>query len=278
MKRFMNKWLLTIPVLLLNVLLSEAQGEHPFSKEVDQLCNKEYHPDPSKKLLLFAGSSSIRKWKDVQNYFPGYNVINYGFGGSKYSDLLFFYDKLFRKYKPDILFIYEGDNDIAAGTAPAEIAEEAETLIKKLRKDLPETRIVIISAKPSLARWHLKDQYLELNEKLKNLCGKYPDVAYANVWDIMLDREGQPRKDIFIGDGLHMNKKGYELWKKILSGYLMPKTRDSKSNDEKNISAKCPGEELYREEADPGLSPWLVNPYYPIGVLTPSLIFKKVKV
>ncbi len=217
MKRSLIFRLLILSVVFLYFPVLQAQEQHRFAGEVDQLVKKAYHLDPDKKLLLFAGSSSIRKWTDVQQYFPGFNVINYGFGGSTYSDLLFFYDKLFTRYRPDILFIYEGDNDIAAGTSPEKIAEEADTLIRRLRRDLPETRSVIISAKPSLARWKLKDQYLALNERLEKLCEKYPEVVFADVWDIMLNAQGEPRKDIFIGDGLHMNEKGYRLWQEVLS-------------------------------------------------------------
>ena len=217
-------WILLVLLFFSCMLPAEAQHNNPFTGEVDQLTKENYHPDPGKKLLLFAGSSSIRKWTDVQDYFPGYNVINYGFGGSCYSDLLFFYDKLFTRYKPDVLFIYEGDNDIAAGTSPQVIVKEADTLIRKLRKDLPETKIVIISAKPSLARWHLKKQYLELNKKLKKLCAKYPDVSFADVWKIMLNDQGQPRPDIFLNDGLHMNRKGYDLWKKVLAKEVLQTT------------------------------------------------------
>jgi hypothetical protein len=52
--------------------------------------------------------------KMLQSYFPEYNVINNGFGGSHFSDLLYFYHEMIVKPAPEILFIYEGDNDIAS--------------------------------------------------------------------------------------------------------------------------------------------------------------------
>ena len=87
--------------------------------------------------MVFAGSSSIRMWKDVQSYFPEYNVINNGFGGSQFSDLLYFYDEVILKQKPEILFIYEGDNDINDKKKPGKILKEAKQLTVKIRKDLP---------------------------------------------------------------------------------------------------------------------------------------------
>jgi len=36
----------------------------------------------------------------------------------------------------------------------------------------------------------------------------------------MLDENGDVFEDIFIDDGLHMNKKGYDLWAKVISEFL----------------------------------------------------------
>ena len=103
-----------LALIIFSTLFANAQDPNRYKNEIDQLYNKEYHFTPDKKLVVFAGSSSIRMWKDVHDYYPGFNVINNGFGGSQFSDLLYFYNQLILKQKPDILFIYEGDNDIAA--------------------------------------------------------------------------------------------------------------------------------------------------------------------
>jgi len=36
----------------------------------------------------------------------------------------------------------------------------------------------------------------------------------------MLGADGKPMPDIFIGDKLHMNAKGYAIWQKIIEPYL----------------------------------------------------------
>jgi len=111
--------------LFFGILVSNAQDPTRFKEQIEKLNTKEYNFNPDKKLVVFAGSSSIRMWKDVQDYFPEYNVINNGFGGSHFSDLLFYYDELILKHKPEILFIYEGDNDIAGNKKPSKIKREA---------------------------------------------------------------------------------------------------------------------------------------------------------
>ncbi len=212
--------MLVLGILFLGVFSVKAQDPNRFKEQVDQLFNKEYNFSPNKKLVVFTGSSNIRMWKDVQDYFLDYNIINNGFGGSHFSDLIYFYDELITKQTPKILFIYEGDNDIAADKKPTKILKEAKGLVKRIQKDLPQTKVVLISPKPSIARKNLKKDYIKLNNKLKKYCKKQGNVEFADVWSIMLDENGNVFEDIFIEDGLHMNKKGYDLWAKVISEFL----------------------------------------------------------
>ena len=207
-------------ILVFLVLFAAAQDPARFKTDVEELAKTEYKFTNDKKLVVFAGSSSIRMWKDVQSYFPEYNVINNGFGGSHFSDLLFYYDDLILSRKPEILFIYEGDNDIADAKTPAEVMKQAKGLVAKIRNDLPETRILFISPKPSLAREKLKEKYLTFNNKLERYCNRKKQVEFVNVWTPMCDRSGTILPGLFLEDGLHMNKKGYDIWGTAINNYL----------------------------------------------------------
>ncbi len=210
---------IVLALLFFIVTRVDAQDPNRYKNDVEKLYTKEYNFNPDKKLVVFAGSSSVRMWKDVQDYFPAYNVINNGFGGSHYSDLIYFYEQLILKQKPDILFIYEGDNDIANHKKPSKVSKEAKSLIEKIQVDMPETRIVIVSPKPCIKRWELREDYTKLNKRLYKL-SKKNDIGFADVWTAMLDDEGVVFQDIFIEDGVHMNKKGYDIWAKVIGAYL----------------------------------------------------------
>ena len=136
------------------------------------------------------------------------------------SDLLYFYNELILKRSPERIFIYEGDNDIADNKRPSKIFNTTKELIGKIKIDLPETEVILISPKPSIARWHLFPRYKRLNRKLSRYCSKNSSLEFANVWDVMLDENGMVFQDIFEEDGLHMNKKGYDLWAGLLREYL----------------------------------------------------------
>jgi lysophospholipase L1-like esterase len=219
MKLFKSN-LIAIIFILLGTLFSNAQDPNRFKDQVNELVNKEYNFGADKKLVVFTGSSSIRMWNDVADYFPDYNVINNGFGGSHFSDLLYFYDQLILKPAPKILFIYEGDNDLASNKKPRKILKEAKELAGKIQQDLPETRIIFISPKPSISRIKLKNSYIKFNKKLKKYCEKNGKPEFADVWYPMLDNKGNVFKDVFLEDGLHMNKKGYDIWGKVIGEFL----------------------------------------------------------
>jgi lysophospholipase L1-like esterase len=197
-----------------------AQDPLRFDKEVNALVAGDTAVD-KKKLILFTGSSSIRMWNDLKVDFPKHNALNRGFGGSEMADLLYFAQPLIVNYKPVKIFIYEGDNDINSGKSAEEILKSAEDLLAIIRRDLPKkVRVVFISPKPSLVRSHLKDKYEDYNQKLKEWCDKQKRVQYADVWTPMLDSTGKVIPDLFIEDGLHMNRKGYDIWKQVIEKYL----------------------------------------------------------
>lgn len=197
------------------------QGQNPqrFQQEVDSLIilNKSFNKH---NVILFTGSSSIRLWHDLQSSFPNSNILNMGFGGSKMADLLYYTDRLIIPYRPKQIFIYEGDNDINSGRSDNQIIASADSILLKIRKHLPEAEVVFISAKPSLSRWGLKEKYEAYNKKLKSWTEQKRKVRYMDVWTPMLDAKGEVLKDIFVEDGLHLNKKGYAIWTNVLRKYI----------------------------------------------------------
>jgi len=209
-----------VVLLLLCVSTVNAQDIPKFQAEVDNLIKGDSALN-KKKIILFTGSSSIRVWNSLKTDFPKHNVLNRGFGGSEMADLVHFADKLIMPYHPKQIFIYEGDNDIGAGNSPDEILAQADKLLSLIREKLPKkTEVLFISPKPSILRWHLKDNYVDYNKKLEAWTKQYKNVRFVDVWTPMLDAESNVMKDLFVGDGLHMNKKGYEIWARVIGGYI----------------------------------------------------------
>ncbi|WP_077402507.1 GDSL-type esterase/lipase family protein [Cellulophaga omnivescoria] len=197
-----------------------SQNKHRFYNEVQKLqekySSKRNSTQPS---IVFTGSSSIKYWKTIQKDFPNKNIINTGFGGSTAEDLLFFTDDLILAYNPKQVFIYEGDNDIAGNRNCNLILTQLKQIITKIKSANTTTQIVLISVKPSIARWHLKKDYKKLNRKYKKIAKKDPNISYVDVWKPMLNGN-KVKTDIFTKDNLHMNAKGYQIWQSVITNYI----------------------------------------------------------
>lgn len=212
--------------IILIVFIVPAFGQDPlrFQKEVDSIVALNQSVKTS-NLIIFTGSSSIRMWHNLKTSFPDYNIVNLGFGGSEMADLLYYVDKLIISFAPTQVFIYEGDNDISFGRTSEQILSTADSILSRVRRKLPETEVVFISPKPSIARWKLREQYEIFNKQLEAWAKRKKRVKYADVWSAMLDNQGNVRQDIFIEDGLHLNEKGYSIWTNVLAKYLSSNRR-----------------------------------------------------
>lgn len=207
-------------LFLLICFIGNAQDPRRFEDEVNAIKIK-YDTvwDSSKATIVFTGSSSIRMWGDLALRFPEHQIVNSGFGGSQSSDLLVYSHELILRFNPIKVFIYEGDNDIAEKKRIKRIVGHLQQLIDTIQKHDKNTHIVLITAKPSLARWGLRKKYMRLNHQMEKLAEQNASVDFANVWDVML-ADRKPIPDIFIADGLHMNTKGYDLWYSVLKNHL----------------------------------------------------------
>lgn len=214
----MKKLLFALSLLLV-AQFTFAQ-EIPFQKEVDNRAIEIDEEGWVKGSAVFTGSSSVRMWKNLQEQFPDAAIINSAFGGSTADQLLMHLDKTVLRFEPAKVFIYEGDNDINAGQEISDILENLDELVTKIHSKYPNAIVNLIAAKPSPSRWDKKVSYLALNDLIRQYATTHDKVHIVNVWDIMLDDTGKPKADIFIEDNLHMNEKGYELWKEVFTPFM----------------------------------------------------------
>ncbi len=194
--------------------------EKPFQREVDALTKRIADSGWEQRGYVFTGSSSIRFWMSLQKDFPEENIINTGFGGSKASDLMAHLPEVVLNYVPSKVFIYEGDNDLWADVKVADIMTKLDEIVTWIKMENQDTEVYLIGAKPSPARWEKRSSYKILNQFMREYCIAHPGVQYINVWDDMLGENGKPIPEIFIADSLHMNQKGYKIWKEIFTPYV----------------------------------------------------------
>lgn len=171
--------------------------------------------------ILATGSSSIGVWhRYIREDLAPFTITPRGFGGSNMNDLLHYFDRVVLPYQPSAIIVYEGDNDIAFGMFPRTVIDVYMQFVRRVRAELPQTRLYILSIKPSESRWELWPRMQEVNAALRDLAADDPLIHFVDVATPLLGSDGRPRSELFASDKLHLNRAGYEVWAPIVLNAL----------------------------------------------------------
>ena len=210
------------PVWVLPVLAAQPSanvGMWAASFEAFDAADRARAPRPGG--VLFVGSSSIRLWSDLETDFSALPVVyKRGFGGSRMLDCTQHVERLVFPYKPSVVMVYAGDNDLAEGRSPADVLNSFTAFVERVRAELPRTRIAYISIKPSPSRIERLPQIEQANALIKTYIATLANADYIDIFTPMLNASGQPRGELFSSDRLHMNATGYALWRRVISEHL----------------------------------------------------------
>jgi lysophospholipase L1-like esterase len=222
----MKNYLLAF-VLALGICGAEpanAQARPPFWNDVQTIRNYDRMYEPPANPILFVGSSSIRKWNDLERTFAGYVVMNRGIGGAVVNDITYYLDDIVLPYHPRQIVIYVGENDLPQETTTADtVLARTKILIRGIRARLPDVPIVYISMKPSPSRDQWREKCKTANALIHSWIAGEKKIAYVDVFSLMLDEAGKSRPELFVQDMLHMNEKGYAIWRAAVEPQLLRK-------------------------------------------------------
>ncbi len=171
--------------------------------------------------MLFTGSSSIRFWKSLERDMAPYPIINRGFGGSMMHQVVHYMDQIVVPYKPAAIFLYAGENDIAGllitrKHSAREVCEGFQQFCQRVFERLPDTPIYYIAIKPAKSRRKYWPQMQLANSMIKELCVGDPRLRFIDIGPAMLNDAGEVRGELFTRDGIHLNEKGYAVWRKVI--------------------------------------------------------------
>jgi lysophospholipase L1-like esterase len=202
-----------ILLLLCVSYLSINAQEKPFWSEINAFVKQDSINKPKDGIILFVGSSSFRLWADLKKDFNNETIVNRAFGGSKLIDIIRYKDQNLLNYHPSKIVLYCGENDVASSDKVdgKEVFKRFKTVYNLIRKQYPNVPFVYVSIKPSISRWSMKDRMIDANQRISSFLNHKKKTTFINIWGAMLEN-GEPKKDIFREDKLHMNKKGYAIW------------------------------------------------------------------
>lgn len=211
-------------VLLLALLVVPPLAAAPenWAKEIDALTAADRTSPPPAGGVVFVGSSSIRLWKTLAEDFPGIATVNRGFGGSELADCVHYIDRIVLPYRPRLVVLFAGTNDLWNGKSPEAVAADFRAFRTKLHAALPETRLIFLSINLAPSRVRIHDLMAEANALIEADCATDPRCTFVDIVTPMLDASGGTRPELFVEDQLHLNRAGYAIWTRVLAPYLKP--------------------------------------------------------
>jgi len=193
-----------------------------FEQEIDAFANWDAKNSSPDDALLFVGSSSIRFW-DTADAFPGYPVINRGFGGSHISDILYYFDRVIGRFDPSLIIFYCGENDIASGQDPDKVFDDYIELLARISQAFPDADFLYVSIKPSGSRIEYTEEFKSFNRRVGAYNEAKSRLHYIDLASPLTTSDGRPDDSLFVDDRLHLNENGYRLWNEKMREFLAEK-------------------------------------------------------
>jgi Lysophospholipase L1 and related esterases len=197
-------------------LQAQAAPVARFEKEVARFEASDQTSMPPRDAVVFAGSSTIERWNNLQQDFPSATVIQRGIGSTRLDDWVRFAPRIVIPYHPKQIVLYAGDNDFADGQSADNVYRDYKDFARVVRSTLPDAEIVFVSIKPSPSRWKYRERMRRANALVKAYIRHHRKMRYVDVFNPMLGANGHPRPELFVSDSLHMTPAGYALWASIL--------------------------------------------------------------
>jgi lysophospholipase L1-like esterase len=205
--------LLAAPQLVAQTAVSEPpRGQ----AEIDRFEAADRAHFPAPGTIVFVGSSSIARWETLDKDFAGIPVLNRGIGGYTLHENVQSFDRIVLPYKPPIIVLYSGENDLTEGRTPNDVLQDFQAFVSLVHAKLPATRLVYVSIKPSIARWALTDSIRVANRRIRAYVARDKTLQYVDVFTPMLDGFGNLRPILYVADGLHMSPQGYGIWRRLI--------------------------------------------------------------
>lgn len=170
--------------------------------------------------VLMIGDSITHGWegggaKVWEEYYAKRNAVNLGIGGDRTQHVLWRLENgNIDGVSPKLAVLMIGTNN-AGGNTPVEIAEGIAMIVKKLRSELPDMKVLVLAIFPRGADANdplrkVNEQANDIVEMLIRVAGD-PKIEFLDISDAFLNDDGVLPTDI-MPDLLHPNEKGYEIW------------------------------------------------------------------
>jgi lysophospholipase L1-like esterase len=182
--------------------------------------------------VLFLGDSITQGWEGAgkaawKETFEPLKAANFGIGGDRTEHVLWRITegKELEGVNPKVAVVMIGTNNSGSNT-PDQIAEGVTAIVKELRTQRPETRVLLLGVFPragkadkdskSIPAESLQPKIKQINDRIAKLDdGKA--VKYLDIGARFLEKDGSLSREV-MPDYLHLSPKGYAIWAEAIKG------------------------------------------------------------
>lgn len=180
----------------------------------------------NKAQVIFIGDSITQGWegagKEVwERYYTPRHAINLGIGGDRTQHVLWRLENgNLKGIKPKAAVIMIGTNNSnGEDNTPGQIVDGVTAIVQKLRRELPETKIVLLAIFPRNENYSpQRGKILQVNQVLRKLADDQ-SVFWIDFGHEFVNSEGLIPSEL-MPDYLHLSPQGYEVWAKAIEGRL----------------------------------------------------------
>lgn len=216
----------------------------PMNMKYLEAAVEEYEKEPIVEgKIMFYGHSLFTRWgspkwgyrrldEDIRMKDGSLAVVNHGFGTSTSEELLYYYDRLVRPWKPRALVICSFANDGMYGYNPEQVMDVLVRLMHWARADFPDIKFFLVEDHPKPMGKHTttKDMWNsgkirreKYNSMLHLYAQTHEDTKVVSLWDKPqlfetpedVGNFRKVRDDLFVDDTVHPNQAGYDILKDI---------------------------------------------------------------
>ena len=192
--------------------------------------------------ILFYGHSLFTRWgpkwehrrmdEDIRMKDGSLAVVNHGFGTSCCEELLYYYDRMVRPWKPRAMVVATYGNDMLYGYSPEDVMNVLSRLLHWARTDFPGIKLYIVEVFPvakrrdeaKVEKWNsARIKRDKFNKMIRAYAATHEDTKVIEMWNCpelietpedVGDRT-KVREDIFVKDRTHFTQEGYDIVAKI---------------------------------------------------------------
>ncbi|WP_421827033.1 GDSL-type esterase/lipase family protein [Larkinella sp.] len=237
-----------LPILLIWVATgTRLLAQEPrFESEIKAYEAKAVDDPPVPGSTFFIGSSTWRLWgPTLEEDFSQFSPVNRGFGGATIPDVVRVMDRIILPYRPARVVFSCGGNDLAGGDDPETVVKNFKTFLARLWQSNPLAEVYFVSNRHSPARQKFRKQGDQFNREIKKLAGKLDGLYYIDVVPLTDGQDGKGRSELFLADGLHLNREGQKLWIPVITTALEERDRSRMKQNVADLYRKRVAAEIF---------------------------------